>query len=170
MIMISRLTKNLLLLVLLLIVGMVHAQQPGVDCAPVQGQGWTGCAPINSPQQPSRGGPTPPPAPEKWINYWGAIATDIPNKSVGVASNMLSRSQAENAAIMDCQSRGGAICKIEISYSNTCAALVVGVNGHNTRTGNTSDAAVQAGIEKCSEDDTNCHAYYSGCSLPVRIQ
>lgn len=62
------------------------------------------------------------------------------------------------------------MCKIEISYSNTCAALVVGINGHNTRTGATSDAAVQAGVKKCSEEDTNCRAYYSACSLPQRIQ
>jgi Domain of unknown function (DUF4189) len=164
--------KALALLVLLLVAGAAQAQQPGVDCAPIQGQGWSGCAPIYPSQQPAQGQQPqiPQPSPQRWQDHWGAIATDIPNKSVGVAANMASRSQAESAAIMDCQSRGGAMCKIEISYSNTCAALVVGINGHNTRTGATSDAAVQAGVKKCSEEGTNCHAYYSACSLPQRIQ
>jgi len=158
---------------LFLIAGTLHAQQPGVDCAPVQGQGWTGCAPIY-PSQPPAQGPQPqvPQRPtERWMDHWGAIATDFAHKSAGASLDKQSRGDAEQAAIANCQSNGGLNCKVEIAYRNECAAMVVGDKGHNTAPGMTLGEAVQKGMKICVDSgDSNCRDYYSSCSLPLRIQ
>lgn len=161
--------KVLGLLVLLLFAGAAQAQQqPGVDCAPVQGQGWQGCAPIdNSVQQPQR----PQPPPQIWVDHWGALATDDLSGSFGAAVDMPSRSGAEGAALTDCQSKKGAPnCKVELWYTNQCAAMVMGDTGHNAKAGATSDDAIQAAMKVCNTEDAHCFVYYSACSLPIRIQ
>jgi hypothetical protein len=114
--------------------------------------------------------PVPQPPPQQWLDRWGAIATDFSHGSVGMVDNTPSQSGAENAAIADCHAKGGLTCKIEITYRNECAALVAGDKGHITRAGATPDAAIQAGLAKCREEDTNCKTYFTGCSTPVRIQ
>jgi hypothetical protein len=154
-------------------IGIVHSQQPGVDCAPVQGQGWSGCAPINPSQQSTQGQQpqVPQRPPERWQDHWGAIATDGSGGSFGAATNTSSRSSAENMALADCQSKKGSPnCQVELWYTNQCAAMVVGDNGHNAKSGATPNEATRAAMEVCSAADAHCFVYYSACSLPVRIQ
>lgn len=161
--------KALVFLLLLLLSGAAQAQQqPGVDCVPTQGQGWQGCAPIdNSVQQPQR----PQPPPQKWTDHWGAIATNEPTSSLGVANNMASQSEAEQAALTDCQSKHSSTCKLETSYRNGCGALIGSTTGYVVTSKTTLDEAVQAGMLTCTKARySNCRVYYSGCSLPVRIQ
>jgi len=168
----SSLPLKALCLIVLLLLGIctVQAQQPGVDCAPVQGQGWTGCAPLNSSQQPSQGQQSSQPPPQRWQDHWGAIATYEPNGSLGAVTNMPSQSGAENAALASCQSKHGSTCKIQLSYRNQCAAMVVGGKFFNVNPGATVDEATQAGMDTCRTYANDCHVYYSACSLPVRIQ
>lgn len=161
--------KILCLLVLLLIATSAYAQeqQPGVNCVPIQGQGWQGCAPVGQPQQPQ----APRLPPEVWFDHWGAIATDGPGGSFGASVNMSSRGDAENTALTDCQSKkGSSNCKVELSYINQCVAMVVGDAGHNSNVGPTPNAATQAAMNVCNAADHHCFAYYTGCSLPTRIQ
>jgi len=158
---------------LLLIASTLRAQQPGVDCAPVQGQGWTGCAPLNSSQQPAQGQQlqTPQPPPQKWADHWGAIAVYAPSGSLGTSTNMPTQEDAESAALADCQSKHGSTCKIQLSYRNQCAALVVSAKSYNTNPGATEKEAIQKGMEICDNaKDPNCHPAYAACSLPQRIQ
>jgi hypothetical protein len=161
---------------LMLLGGVVHAEgncPPGyypIGAPPGQG-GPQGCAPIpgdNNNQQQAQ--PQPPPPPPQWASQWGAIATDGPGGHLGVATNLSSKSEAEQVAMADCQAKGGTNCKIETWYSNGCAAMVVGDSGHNSNNAATLDEATQLGMKTCSASDTNCHVYYSACSLPVRIQ
>ena len=155
---------------LLLCSGTVHAQQPGVDCAPIQGQGWSGCAPMNTTQgQQQPRAPLSPP--EQWQDHWGAIATDAIHGSLGTAADMPSQSTAESKALADCQSKGGTKCKIDTRYRNACAAMVAGDTGYNVGSAATLSEAVQIGMKTCTDAGTaHCHVYYSACSLPVRIQ
>jgi hypothetical protein len=167
--------KQLLVLFFLLPFGiMLHAQQPGVDCAPIQGQGWTGCAPIN-PSQPSSQGQQPQALqrpPELWQDHWGAIATYEPGGVLGVATNMLNESEAKQSAMADCEAKGGGSnCKFQLAYRNGCAVLLVGDKAFNAVSDATIDKATQSGMKICTANgNTNCHVYYSACSLPVRIQ
>ena len=136
---------------------------------PIGGSGAQGCAPVPGYNQQHDQIQTQRPQ-SQWADHWGAIATDMANNSVGLASNMTSDSQATVAAIADCQSKGGLACKVEIVYGNGCTALAAGDTGHNAKAGATVKAASQAAMKICSAADTHCQVYYSACSLPQRIQ
>ena len=149
--------------------GLAHAEgncPPGQY--PVGGQGWQGCNPIpgygNQRQAPQQ------PAP-RWESRWGAIGTDGPNDALGVATDMRSKREALQAAMHGCQSKGGVNCKIDVTYDNQCAAIVVGDGAYNVGNAATVDIAVASGMKTCRDGGlTNCHAYYTACSLPVRTQ
>lgn len=153
---------------LLLNMGVTHAQ---TACPPGTvpygtGQGQNACGPDNS-QQPAHQQPSPP----QWANRWGAIATDGPGGSFGASTNMPTQDRANKAALADCQAKkGSSTCEIEIAYANQCAAMVAGDVGYNTKGGLTIDLAIGAAMKVCSAADTHCYAYYSACSLPVRIR
>ncbi len=138
---------------------------------PANGQGWQACYPIPGYDQ---GQSQQNQAPPRWLDMWGAVATYIPSngtEAVGTAINLPTRKQAEDAALQDCHAKGGVNCKIELSYSNQCAAMVVGRSGQNVNPGATINDAAQRGIAVCrNSGDTGCQVYYSACSLPRRIQ
>lgn len=159
----------------LLFTAVVHAQ---AACPPGTipygtGQDQSVCGPDNSQQQPTQQQlqPPPHPLPPVWVDRWGAITTDAAHHSSGASLNQSSKVVAEQEAIADCQKNGGVQCKIEITYHNQCVALVGGDTGYNTTSASSIGQAVQIGMASCtSAHDTNCHAYYTACSLPVRVQ
>ena len=75
-------------------------------------------------------------------------------------------------AMSNCAEKGGASCKIEITYYNQCAAVIEAEDGsYNTPSNATLDGAVAAGMKTCRDaGHTDCRVYYSACSLPVRIR
>jgi len=167
--------RYLLLAMLLLVVGAVHAEgncPPGYYLigAPQGQSGPQGCAPIpgyNNQQQTQQQAPPSP----RWISQWGAIATDATKGSLGTATNLPNRNEAEQVALADCQSKGGLQCKVNISYDNECAVLVVGATGYNVSANVTLDKAIQHAMKVCGADgDKTCQVYYSACSPPVQIQ
>jgi hypothetical protein len=151
--------------------GAVHAEgecPPGMfPTNPSGTQGPVGCAPIPGYNQQQQAQPQQQAPPPQWIDNWGAIATDGPGGHLGTAVNMVSRKVAEQSALIDCHAKGGANCKIETWYGNGCAAMVVGDSGHNSSHAATKDEAIQISMKTCSAATTNCHVYYSACSLPV---
>lgn len=166
----SNTTRRLLIIMLLLVGGLVHAEG---GCPPGQiphsGTDLSSCGPI-PPGYYNNQTPAQPPPPQ-WASQWGAIATYEPNGSLGTTTNMPSQRQAEQTALMDCQSMHGSICKIQLSYHNQCAAMIVSDKGFNTGSAATADQAIQRGMKICKDSgDPNCHVYYSACSLPQRIQ
>lgn len=170
---ISVILQRLLFGLALIIAGAVHAEggcPPGM--IPASGTNLNSCAPIpagyyNNQQQTPQQSPPPP----RWISKWGAIATDFAHDSAGASVDQPDRSSAELAAIANCQENGGSACKIETWYSDGCATMVVGDKTHVSLNAATISEATQAGMKMCARDgDTNCHVYYSACSLPVRIQ
>jgi hypothetical protein len=114
--------------------------------------------------------PASQPSSPQWSTRWGAIATDGPRGSLGTASNQSAKESAELIAMSECKAKGGTQCKVDIAYDNECAAVVVGNGGYNTPAAATADKAVEIGMKTCSASTTNCHVYYTSCSLPVRIQ
>jgi hypothetical protein len=90
---------------------------------------------------------------------------------MGVAIGKQSKREASQAAMTDCQLKGGANCKIDVAYSNQCAAVVAGDGGYNASPAPTVDEAVAIGMKTCAEaGDKNCRTYYTTCSLPVRTR
>lgn len=164
-----------LLFGLLLLSGVAHAEGNCPDgYYPIGGEsgqaGPQGCAPIPgyNQQQGQQQASQPPP---QWAARWGAIATDGPGGHLGAANGLPSKREAQEAALTNCQAKGGSPCAVEVAFDNECAAMVVGHKEHSSNAAATVDEAIQLGIKTCaSAGDTNCHVYYSGCSLPQRIQ
>ena len=149
---------------------LAHAQTPTVNCVPIQGQGWQGCAPTGNNQPQVQQSIQPPP---RWADRWGAIAGGIPGapRAFGASVNMSSERAAKAVAMADCQSVAGTKCQIALVYHNQCVAVVNGEKTWGANGSATKDEAIQAGIKICKADgNSQCHVYYSACSYPVRIQ
>jgi hypothetical protein len=133
--------------------GSAPSAQDPVGCRPIEENGRQ----VSSPQP-------------RWAALWGAISTDG-DGGFGSATNMASRKNAENSALASCEAKAkSSKCKIDLSYVNQCAAMIAGDTGYNTQAGLTVDLAVQQGMRICSAATTHCYAYYTACSLPMRIQ
>jgi len=95
----------------------------------------------------------------------------VPDGILGVSTDKRSEREASQVAINDCRSKGGMNCQIEATYDNQCAAVIVGDGGYNAPNAATVDRAVELGMKTCrASGRSNCHVYYSACSLPVRIR
>ena len=117
--------------------------------------------PQQAPQQPA----------EQWERRWGALATSVPDGVLGVSTDKRSEREASQVATRDCAAKGGFNCKIEITYDNQCAVVVVGDGGYNASNATTANRAVELSMKTCRDAGrANCHVYYSACSLPVRIR
>lgn len=134
---------------------------------PQNGQGFQNCVPIpgyqnqNQLQRPQ----------VLWQDRWGALASDSDDHVAGASKNSPSEADAVNAAIADCKSYGGKGCRQAAVYRNQCVAVVSGDTRSDTYMSTTLEAAKDKGMATCSsQNQTNCHVFYSGCSLPVRVQ
>ena len=153
-------------LALLLIVTAAHAQ----DCGGMANAGGS-CVPPEV-AMPGYQQQAPQPPPQVWVDRYGAVATYEPGGILGTATNMQSKTEAKQAAMADCQAKGGGSnCKLQSVYRNECVVLLVGDKFFNFSAAVTIKAAIQSGMKVCTGDgNTNCHVYYSACSLPVRIK
>ena len=118
---------NLVLIVAAFIAPAATAQcVTGVDtggaCIPPDAAGMPG---YNAGQQ--REAPTQTKA--VWKDTWGAIAIDGLSGKAGTVTDRGSQSEANDDAMRDCVGRGGANCKVEMSYYNQCAAVGWGEQG-----------------------------------------
>jgi hypothetical protein len=162
-----RTPRWLLIGLFFLTAGIAHAQ---TACPPGMTPYGVGVCGYDNSQQPSAQQQAQPPQ-KQWKDHWGAIAIALPKGVLGVSNNFPSERQATQVALADCQSKGGTTCKLESTYGNTCAAMIVGHPGYAIATGSSEGEAIQKGMKMCTDGgDTNCHAYYSACSLPQRIQ
>jgi hypothetical protein len=140
------------------------------------GQGWQTCVPVpggDDGGQQSGGVPQAFQGADHWIDRWGAIATHGPSASLGTVNGMPTQRDAEQAALGKCHAQHGATCKLSSFYRNGCGVMVVDASGkyYNTDGGATIQEASEKAMSTCKSDGhADCHVYYSGCSLPVRIQ
>jgi hypothetical protein len=163
-------------IVLLSATSAIHAQSV-TSCPP--GMVPYGAGVCGYDQGQSQGAPQQIPAapPPKWADKWGAIASYVPEGVVnpkgilGTTTLQPSEGAAKQAALQDCQARGGLDCKIVAVYRNECAAMIVGHPEYNIADGVTTEAAVAKGMKICTDGgNSGCHLYYNGCSLPQVVQ
>lgn len=157
---------------LLLLSGRAHAEGNCPDGYYPIGGGAPGapqgCAPIpGGGNQPGQQSQSPPP---QWAAQSGAIVTDPTKGILGTAVNMESQASAEHAAFAECKSKGGTACKLDVTYTNGCAAMVAGDAAYKASSAATMDEAVASATKICSGKSAGCHVYYSACSLPRRVQ
>jgi hypothetical protein len=105
----------------------------------------------------------------KWADRWGAIA-DADNRVYGIVSMMNNESEARVAALNECTKRGGMGCAVVATYYNQCAAVSAGDGGSEVWQAPTEELAIKNSMTRCDSARENCRVYYSGCSLPERIQ
>lgn len=134
--------------------------------AGIPSAGNPGCIPpsqSNSPyHQSGSGGGSEPRA--KWETRWGAFAIDF-KTGLGTSKGMRSKRAAQNAAIADCRSKGGADCKIQLAYFNQCGVIVQGEVGFSVASADTVERATEIGKGICrNAGNDNCAVYFSDCS------
>lgn len=148
-----------------------YAMAEGGHCPsgyyPISSPSVIGCAPI--PGYGSESQSTQASSPE-WQARWGAIVADGKKGSLGTASGVKSKREAESIATVDCRAKGGDDCQVELVYYNQCGVMIVGDRGYNTASAATADEATQTGMKTCSASDINCRVYYSDCSYPVQTR
>lgn len=129
---------------------------------------------IHNPNSPYHTGPDQSPAspPVRWATRWGAIAADDHSSVYGIVKGLESKREAQQAAIDECEKRGGRACQVQLAYHNQCAAVIAGTTGSNVSHAETENEAKELGLIGCERVDGvgACRVYYSGCSLPVQIQ
>jgi len=135
---------------------------------PQQGQGWQTCVPIPSGSADAQAS-QPIHVPSGWRSQWQAIATDTSKGIMGTSTDLDTPEGSVSAALADCRKKGGVNCQTEIAYGNGCVALVFGDKLMNSKGANNLKQAEQSAMNKCKEEDTNCHVYYSACSLPIEV-
>lgn len=131
------------------------SQPGGQVCVPIPGYGTSG----GGNEQPG----------ERWQNRWGAVAM-APDGKAGAANDAPSKRQAEKIALGHCKSKGGTNCVVEISYRNSCGAVAWGSGKMSAARAGTVTEASNMALQSCSEASSECEIYYSGCSLPERVQ
>ena len=131
---------------------------------PIGGQGFQGCAPI-----PTRENPPPDPGPQ-WVTRWGAIAYDATLGRIGSIEDMPSKRKADKAALTQCKRKGGKSCKVIASYYNQCGAMAWGNGFFAAWRAPEREQAESNAINECSQGTGQCQVFYSGCSYPVRVR
>lgn len=154
---------------MMLVVGMlalstsIMAQQPTVNSPAYHS--------IHNPQSPYYVGPKhqspqQQQPPGYWEKTWGAIATSESGGALGTAVGVSSKAQAERIAMQDCQAKGGVGCKIDLSYHNQCAVMLIGDGIALARAASIEEAKAD-GMKACEEKGDKCRIYYSACTEPI---
>jgi hypothetical protein len=155
--------KVLLGLALLTISSLAFAEGNCPDgMVPIGGGDVVGCMPIQSNQNTGSVQPQ-----GRWINRWGAVATDETTNvtGFGAATNARNKREAAKAAITLCKKNGGSTgCKIRLTYFNQCAVVAWGDTSYVTSNGPNLEETSQRALQKCSAATTNCKIFYTGCS------
>ena len=108
----------------------------------------------------------------RWEARWGAIAIDNKLGKVGAVKDMRSKREAKRAASAECRTRGGGEgCKyVSLTYHDQCAVMAWGNGRAVTQGAETVEIASDLALRECNKLTTDCKIYYTGCSLPARVQ
>lgn len=135
---------------------------------PLNTPGVSGCAPI--PGYSSSTGPSQGSDPQfRWSKTWGAISADGVSGTLGTVVGMATEQQAKYAALTKCRDSGGNACKVDLTFHNQCAVMILGSRKYTTASAATIEEATQLGMTTCQSGDIDCRVYYAECSIPVRI-
>lgn len=112
---------------------------------------------------------SPPPKPAgEWIKTWGAVAI-ADNGDGGITKGKLSKSEAEEAAIENCERLGVSGCRISFAFFNQCIAGAVSPSGKTVGSGAGSEkAASSLALKQCKKNSgETCAIKFTTCTLPV---
>lgn len=96
---------------------------------------------------------------------------DEQNGISGIVAELSSKRKAIKAAISECKLRGGENCEIVATYKNQCLVVVSSGNKSQIVNAATIERATEIATHDCEADgSTDCHLYYSGCSVAKRVR
>ncbi|NUO74729.1 MAG: DUF4189 domain-containing protein [Lysobacter sp.] len=129
---------------------------PNVQCIPAGGSGYS--APF-----------------ETWERRWGAFTSDAVTGKIGLATAMSSKRKAVKEAMRDCQARGGAQCKLLLTFTNQCAAIASGKEAGSTYrisagSGVNATVAKQVALQECGRYAESCEIFLTECSYAEQVQ
>lgn len=104
----------------------------------------------------------------KWEDRWGAFASSASDGWSGSVLNKKSKREAERAAMAECKKKGGADCRVDLSFYNQCGAVASGGGSLGYSNAPTEKRAIDAAMTECGNSD--CEIFFHGCSLPVKVQ
>ncbi|WP_397458774.1 DUF4189 domain-containing protein [Pseudomonas asplenii] len=134
---------------------------------PQEGNGWKACVPIPGAEQNY----APAVNPGHWTDSWGALATYEPKGIIGVAAGLGTSRDAEQAALLDCKSKAGVTCKLEIHYQNSCVALAGSDTGYAVSSDPDTRVAQKNALNTCVKSGyPNCRVFYTSCSRSTFVQ
>ncbi|NIK39030.1 hypothetical protein FHY12_001315 [Xanthomonas arboricola] len=137
---------------------------------PIGGQGVAACAPIpqaNSAQEARPLG--------KWINTWGAIASDG-GDNLGVSTGERRKKDAQNSALSKCKELSKKDCTVEFTYYNQCSAIAEPYLNEKAIPGimayagaSSADTASENALSLCNKENpkANCRTIYKEFSKPI---
>lgn len=152
---------------------VLFASNAFAQCATGVNTGGGNCVPPNAAGMPgyNAGGNASVAAPQAvWEKTWGAIAVDSTTGKAGTVTDRSSQSQASTDALQECRANGGANCKLEMAYTNQCAAIGWGTQGWGSGRGPDKASAEGIAMEKCNDSTDGCKVVYSACSLSRRVR
>ncbi|WP_369930450.1 DUF4189 domain-containing protein [Xanthomonas sp. NCPPB 2632] len=136
----------------------------GGNCVPPDAAGMPGysSAPGNAEQSQPR---------PVWKDTWGAIVIDGKSGAAGTVIDRSSKANAINDAMHDCKMRGGQNCQLDLAFSNQCAAVAWGDDGHASARSPDKQRAENIAMQSCREAaTTGCKVVYSECSDARRVK
>lgn len=105
-----------------------------------------------------------------WEDRFAAVATGKRASGFTASGPTASKRGAERSALAGCQEKGGDDCKIVMSYVNSCAAIVWGLQHRTGAYGPTVEDAVEQATQRCAQMTEDCQVFFSACSLPERVR
>ena len=164
---------------LLVIIGLLGAANAGfaqTGCPQGVGAGSARCGPGGGTMSPSSSGPRRPSV--RWVSTWGAYAEDSTRAIVGSAVEKRSKRAAERAAIKRCKEMGGGKeCRVVMTFSNGCGALVepieiLPVMWGSYQGGATVEEALSKAFPECVEknDGHECKVVHTACSKAYTVE
>ena len=102
---------------------------------------------------------------------WGAIAMDDYGHD-GIVVDYIGELEAKEAAIEECEKRGGQGCEVMLAYHNQCAAVAANTSVSSISHASDKEQAKEIALRRCNAKKAGeaCWIYYSGCSLPARVR
>lgn len=104
----------------------------------------------------------------RWIKTWGALAFND-QRDMGFSSGMVSKEEAEEEAVYQCERWGQGSCQAESFFFNQCVAVFhTSSNAGAMATAPTKSKAMKLAKGKCERDTGEvCEITIADCSLPI---
>ncbi|PPV05210.1 DUF4189 domain-containing protein [Xanthomonas axonopodis pv. vasculorum] len=143
---------------------------PGMIPGGVDPHNMATCAPIPQGSSQQQSDQQRRPA-GKWLKTWGAIAENDNGSDFGVSTGKLSKTDAENEAVKNCEKGIEKKCRVIYTYKNQCVA-VAEPNGKGvviSASGPSQEETSYRALTNCKKENpgAECTLGYTNCTEQI---